>query len=220
MSTVAQSRPLPKQQRGIVTRAAILNAAARTFVAHGFAEATLARIRTESGLTNGAFYHHFPTREAVAVAVVDEYVLRAQNAMTVAAASSSSGIETLLRVSEVFAGLVQSDVFVRAGIVLTTEVGITIPMRAPYESWVNMVAALVEQCQREGSVRSDLDPHEVSVFLVSSLTGLQFLSNALSKHGDLVSHVGCNWLLLLVGLVPPEGQGQVRELLATTFTAP
>jgi AcrR family transcriptional regulator len=51
------------------TRARILDAALACFLEDGYERTTIARIRERSGASNGALFHHFPSKEAVAEAL-------------------------------------------------------------------------------------------------------------------------------------------------------
>lgn len=51
------------------TRERILDAALACFTEHGYEHTTTARIRERSGVSNGALFHHFPTKEAIAGAL-------------------------------------------------------------------------------------------------------------------------------------------------------
>jgi AcrR family transcriptional regulator len=51
------------------TRSRILDAALACFVKAGYAQTTIAQIRERSGVSNGALFHQFPTKEAIADAV-------------------------------------------------------------------------------------------------------------------------------------------------------
>ncbi len=50
-------------------RSRILDAALACFVESGYEQTTIARIRERSGVSNGALFHHFPTKEAIADAL-------------------------------------------------------------------------------------------------------------------------------------------------------
>jgi AcrR family transcriptional regulator len=54
---------------GSDTRERILEAALRSFLAEGYEQTTVARIRAGSGVSNGALFHHFASKEAVAEAL-------------------------------------------------------------------------------------------------------------------------------------------------------
>jgi AcrR family transcriptional regulator len=54
------------------TRKRILIAALRCFLDRGYEQTTIAQIRMRSGVSNGALFHHFPTKEAIADALYVE----------------------------------------------------------------------------------------------------------------------------------------------------
>jgi AcrR family transcriptional regulator len=51
------------------TRSRILDAALACFIESGYEQTTIARIRERSGVSNGALFHHFPSKDAVADAL-------------------------------------------------------------------------------------------------------------------------------------------------------
>ena len=51
------------------TRRRILDAALACFLASGYEQTTIARIRERSGTSNGALFHYFPSKEAIAEAL-------------------------------------------------------------------------------------------------------------------------------------------------------
>ena len=55
-------------------RERVLAAAARLFRVRGFEDVTVSEVMTEAGLTHGAFYGHFPSKEAL-IAEAIEWVL-------------------------------------------------------------------------------------------------------------------------------------------------
>jgi AcrR family transcriptional regulator len=56
----------------IETRRRILDAALTRFLEDGYEQTTIARIRDDSGVSNGALFHHFPSKEAIADALYVE----------------------------------------------------------------------------------------------------------------------------------------------------
>jgi AcrR family transcriptional regulator len=47
----------------------VLDTALATFATVGYAQATIAEIRTRAGISNGALFHHFPSKDAIAEAL-------------------------------------------------------------------------------------------------------------------------------------------------------
>jgi len=54
--------PLPTRDR-------VLEAAARLFLEHGYAAASMDQVRQAAGVSNGSLYHHFPTKARLADAL-------------------------------------------------------------------------------------------------------------------------------------------------------
>ncbi len=56
------------------TRRRVLDAALAGFLGDGYAQTTIADIRSRSEVSNGALFHHFPTKEAIADALFVEAI--------------------------------------------------------------------------------------------------------------------------------------------------
>jgi AcrR family transcriptional regulator len=63
-----------RSARKAATRTKLLQAAARVYSAHGFAGATLDDVAEEAGLTKGAVYGHFGSKDNLLVALMEEYL--------------------------------------------------------------------------------------------------------------------------------------------------
>jgi len=84
------------QDRKQATRRRIIQAAGRRFKANGIDGSGIAALMADAGLTNGAFYAHFDSKDdLVAYAVADQ--LREQCEMLAAAAPGHAGVEQILR---------------------------------------------------------------------------------------------------------------------------
>lgn len=55
------------------TRTHILDAAESVILAHGYAGASVEAILERTGLTKGAFFHHFPSKQHLAQALIERY---------------------------------------------------------------------------------------------------------------------------------------------------
>lgn len=61
-----------QQERGRITRAGIIEVARRLFSEFGYGQTGIADIQAATGLTKGAFYHHFRTKQELAVVVLQQ----------------------------------------------------------------------------------------------------------------------------------------------------
>ena len=59
-------------ERGQTTRAHIIDVAMRLFAAHGYDGTSIDAVLAESGVSRGSLYHHFPGKEALFWAVLEE----------------------------------------------------------------------------------------------------------------------------------------------------
>jgi AcrR family transcriptional regulator len=71
----------PRQARALATRERILDAAAHEFAAEGYHAASLSKILERSGVTRGAMYFHFASKEAMGRAVADVMAARLPEAV-------------------------------------------------------------------------------------------------------------------------------------------
>ncbi|GED99813.1 TetR family transcriptional regulator [Gordonia spumicola] len=62
----------PQQDRSRITRERLLASTLDILAVHGWAAATVARVAEEAGVSRGAAQHHFPTREALITAALEQ----------------------------------------------------------------------------------------------------------------------------------------------------
>jgi AcrR family transcriptional regulator len=98
VNTAAQARPRDRETqaaRSARTRAALLAAARVLFAEKGYARTGREEIAERAGVTRGALYHHFASKQEVAAAVVDELEAELVD-LVVAAALEGSGVRDQL----------------------------------------------------------------------------------------------------------------------------
>jgi AcrR family transcriptional regulator len=72
-----------KLERGQATRQELIDAATRLFATQGYEETSIEAVLRETGVSRGALYHHFASKEALFEAVLEE--LQAKCARTIVA---------------------------------------------------------------------------------------------------------------------------------------
>ncbi|MFI8961063.1 ScbR family autoregulator-binding transcription factor [Streptomyces sp. NPDC053493] len=189
----------PKQERAIQTRKEILRAAAVVFDESGFAGASINRILGEAGLTAGALYFHFKSKEELARAVMNA------QPDSIIPWLTSEGLQRLVDITLVWAHQLQTDVVLRAGVRLTTEQG-SFGVRdiAPYQDWSRIMADCLRVAADKGELQAGIDPAELADFMVEACTGMQTYSAVASEaRADLVDRVIRMWRLMMPGIAVP-----------------
>ncbi len=67
---------MPKQSRSEVTYRRLLKAAEECFSRRGYEAVSVADICEQAGVTKGAFYHHFPSKQALFLALLQAWIAR------------------------------------------------------------------------------------------------------------------------------------------------
>jgi AcrR family transcriptional regulator len=65
-------------ERGQATRAHLIDVATRLFAARGYEATSIEAVLAESGVSRGSLYHHFPGKEALFLAVLEEVGTRVE----------------------------------------------------------------------------------------------------------------------------------------------
>lgn len=208
-----------RQRRAIQTRDAVLHGAATVFEAKGYANASLGEICAAAGVTSGALYFHFPSKEAVAVAVIEEQHRRSYETGKHLEALNYSALETMLRMSRSLAQDLTGNLIVKAGIKLTLEAhAFTDSLDKPYLDWMHAHEQLLLQAQTEGDIRDDIDPLRLAEFIIPSFTGIQHVANLLNGRTDLLPRILQMWDLIIQTSAPATRVDCLRDLAERVFT--
>ena len=185
------------QDRAVLTRQTLISSAAEVFARRGYAAATMSDILDEAGVTKGALYFHFRSKEDLAHAIFSED-LRFADAD---AQSSGSPLQDLIDLSHAFATALQTNAIARASVRLAIELTFT-PGEEPtgYATWQGATTTLLERAQENGELAADVTPISTANVIVGSFTGLQLLSEATSHRVELHSTLTDWWRLLIPGL--------------------
>jgi len=167
-------------ERGEETRRRLIEVAAGQFAEHGYAGTSLNDLVRLSGLTKGAFYFHFPSKERLALEVIK--TKREQWRLDVLAAASEHerASHQLAAIVRELAALKQRD---PAGAVVTRlcqELAELPELRAEiahFDGWIETTAALLERARAEGDLAPEIDIPAAARFGVASYCGADMLND-------------------------------------------
>lgn len=206
---------MARQVRSEATRRKILDAAVDVFTEVGYASADRGTIIERTGMTKGAFYHHFDSMESLASAIIDEGAKLVLDVLGGMSDSFSPALENMVHGSFVVADLFASDKVARTAEQLTLAFGKFNDTGASvYASWVEGMAAEVSRAITEGDLREDLDPKRVSESIIGATFGTRILSQSTPAGNDLIGRLTQMWELLFPAIVTETSLAYYREYLA------
>ncbi|WP_053692517.1 ScbR family autoregulator-binding transcription factor [Streptomyces sp. WM6372] len=190
---------MAEQVRAIRTRQAILSAAAKIFEEHGYQAATISQILAEAGVTKGALYFHFQSKEDLAQGVLAE---QDQQLMV---PDRAAKVQEIVDVVMLHAHRLQTDPMVRAGVRLSMDqLAQGLDRSGPFLRWAEVGSALLERAQAQGELLPHVTVPETADVIVGSFAGIQSMSQAICDYGDLVVRVSALMRHLLPSIVVPS----------------
>ena len=161
-------------------RAEILDAAWICLARNGYHQTTMQDICEESGLSYGAIYRYFKSKEDILVAIFDRIAEVSREIVAQARAESEGPQNTLEAI-----GRVSFSYFDHPDFEFTTRTDIEIwpeiirnerlleKFRAQINYWQTVVTDLLTEAQRRGELRADVDPKVVATLDMCAFEGLR-----------------------------------------------
>jgi AcrR family transcriptional regulator len=194
---------MAQQERAVRTKEAVVTAAAEAFADAGFLGTSMADIFGRAGVTKGALYFHFASKEDLATEIVNTEEEAAATIVSEINCSNAPPLQKLVDITFRWAHEIQTNPIVRAGVRLIIEQGTyNNPMPVPYSQWESIVFGLLADAQERGELERAVDATAMAEFVVSSFTGAQIVSQVQSGHADLIQRIERMWQLLLLGMLP------------------
>jgi AcrR family transcriptional regulator len=201
----AGERPPDKRlEKGLETRRGIIETATRLFAEHGYAAVSIDAVLVACGISRGALYHHFPSKEALLEAAFEAVEIDVTNRVVARAASAHGAVEAVRAGCEAFLDLTQDPV-VRQ-IMLTDA-----PSVLGWEKWRE-----IDERHAFGLMKAALEPAAKEAGLPAALVDAfaHILLASLSEVALMIAQAHDTTAAL------ENGRRAVRELLARILTRP
>ncbi|AKN72322.1 branched-chain amino acid aminotransferase [Streptomyces sp. PBH53] len=198
------------QQRAVRTREVLLRAAAEVFDEVGYTRASITSIVDRAGLTAGAVYFHFKSKEGLARAVIHEQAADLQFPQ------GEPGLQRLIDMTDYLAVEMQQNTLLRAGVRLAVEQNeADLHEYAIYEWWAERFREELVAARARGQLLPSADESAFASLLVAAYTGTQIMSQLSTKRADLPGRISAMWRCLLPALAPAD----VIRQMTTSATA-
>lgn len=164
------------QRRAEETRLKIMQAAEACFASQGYDAAGLAEICRQAGVSKGAFYHHFASKQDLFLALLNTWLERLDAQIETIRAESPDVVAAMLRMVEVLSPILEErkgqlpiifEFWIKAG----RDPAIWQATIAPYRRYRDYFAAMIQSGVDRGTLHAD-DPELIAQMLVSLTVGL------------------------------------------------
>ena len=173
-------------------RRKVLDVAEEAFQARGYHASSLGDLMAAAGVSGGALHHHFPTKKALALAVIEERVAAAVEETWIApvktAASAREGVRAVF---EAVAAELEQQGFVRGCPLnnLAHELSLADPdfraaLAGIFAAWRQAIADKIKADQQEGREQG-IDPQHFAALAVASYSGAMSMAKTAQDAGPL-----------------------------------
>ncbi|WP_411105015.1 ScbR family autoregulator-binding transcription factor [Streptomyces sp. cmx-4-9] len=189
-----------REQQSARTRRLIVETAGGVFAEKGFNGAIIADVYSKLGLTRGAFYHHFKSKEELA-----KVVLEAQLSDMYPIIPRAVKLQELVDTGVLFAHRICNDPMVQGSIRLSLETGLDEQSRIRlFEAWDENNRGLLAAAAERGELHPDTDVADVARLFVGTFTGVQLVSELLEGRSDLQRRVEFLFQHVLAAITVPR----------------
>jgi len=147
-----------QQARGDETHEHILQAAEECFAQHGYEATGVAEICQQANLSKGAFYHHFPSKQAVFLTLLNRWLAGLDEDLAAARAGAATVPEQLQRMAQVAGQVFQAGrgrlpLFLEFWTQAAHDPAIWEATIEPYRRYCRFFSAMIETGVNEGSLQ-------------------------------------------------------------------
>jgi AcrR family transcriptional regulator len=187
------------QQRSEETQARIMGAAIRLFSKQGYNKASVDEICAEAGISKGAFYHHYKSKQELFLALLDSWLRTIDHAIE--ASKDKTVPETFMQMTESFPYLFETageglPMFLEFWLQASRDKKVWDASIAPYRRYHKYFTSLIRKGIQEGSF-VEVDPELASRMIISTAMGL-LLQSLLDPKGAKWEKVAQDSTSLLV----------------------
>ena len=202
---------MAKQSRSENTRLHLVRSAAELFDRLGFSGATLEDVSRSAGVTKGAFYFHFSSKDELGGAIQAEACGLLRSAVYGVVGARLPALQALVDLTHELAWWLECEPLVRASFRTARECGHRgRPFLDFHQEWLAAIETLLLAAERDGDLRSEVDVEEAASLVFAVSAGLEMLWWTGIRHGEIAPAVEGMWRTMLPGIATPGALAAVR----------
>ncbi len=210
---------VPQQERAEATRRRIVSAAVTLFGTVGFGMVDMVDVITEAGVSKGACYYHFPTKQALAAAIIEESNARVAAAMAPIWESEAPAMHRLITATFRFLQLVEVDDTARIGYQLRQSLRQNRePGTRHFGDTEVVFASALKRAVKDGHLRADTDVTKTAYTLFTALVGCQLLAEPFGD--DPLVRFAEVWTVVLRSIAADDHLSELDEVVRSASRQP
>ncbi|MDV3055432.1 TetR/AcrR family transcriptional regulator [Pseudomonas paracarnis] len=186
------------------TRSDLLTCAEILLRTKGYAAFSYADLADEIGIKKASIHHHFPTKEGMAIAIVESYLFRFRKQLEAVNDENDGVVDRLKAFAVMFAHSSDNGMLPLCGALAAELLALPESLKAMtkdfFEIHLTWLQENIKQGQDQGVLKPELDVITVSRFILNALEGASFVSWAMSDDYEKSS----GFDLILAGLLRSE----------------
>ena len=178
-------------RRGEQTREQILAAARQLFTERGYHTTSVYDLFEHAGITKGAFFHHWKTKEDLALALFDDMRRTFEEHIFVVARGDLRARQKMDNLLRALCEISSSPrwIYIRMFALWCSELRpdeekIGPAVHALKARWSALWKELIQKAQQESDLRADISAENLSFLVSSAILGVQLMNASPTSHSD------------------------------------
>jgi AcrR family transcriptional regulator len=189
------------QKRSVETKGKIVKAAQDLFSRSGFESASVYEICKLAGVSKGAFYHHFPSKQSVFMELLAEWLQGLDKLLEDLRGSQTDVPQSLIRMADILPGIIQAGeghlpIFLEYWVHVSRDPVLWKSAVAPYQKYKDFFNQMMAEGIATGSIHA-ADKETAALAVMSLAIGL-LLQGIVDPVGSDWNTVGRESIRLLI----------------------
>jgi len=165
------------QSRSQETHSLIKSAAIEKFSRSGYDAASVADICKQAGVSKGAFYHHFASKQALFLAIMEDWLQGLDTQLFESESANQTVPQTIQKMGSTLgfifkAASGQLPMFMEFLVQASRDIEIWNAVIAPYRQYQQNFVKLIDKGKKEGSIKMEADAEGSAWVLISLAVGI------------------------------------------------
>ncbi len=202
--SAAEERTTRKEQAER-TREALIDAAAVEFSIHGVGGTRTEDILRRAGVTKGALYHHFKTKEVLVESLIDGKYDVWPGIIEGVKASGTRGLAAIRDTIAQVAVAARDNVRVRAAMRITKEMNASRPYPTPFLRWEETFMGFLQQSLADGEISEEMNIRVTASVIVHVAWGVMAVAEESGTADRVEQSLDDMWLRFYRGIFTGDG---------------